>query len=335
MESMSCKHTVQAFDFDDPDAFSRAHDIRNSEYVRLEKMSFHAQLVHFDLGSFRIRTAHFTQTALSPDLFKVTAVMHAGYKSDRATIAMPTGELTDARINGREVAVGDIMMFAPGASLQNIVRGRHQNWAALDFPAGYLDKILSDWRLSTLPRATHRLLRHPLAGHTAPLASALEAAARLARLMPDAMATQGCIAGIRHGIEDLLLRTLTSHIERGPSPSRHTLDITRVVKGADEFLQANMSRPIYTEEICTALAVSPRKMHDAFISNYGVSPHKYLKCRRLALVRTALQKGRDSGLLVKSVALSHGFWHLGHFAQDYFAMFGEAPSRTLQTTTRS
>jgi hypothetical protein len=32
---------------------------------------------------------------------------------------------------------------------------------------------------------------------------------------------------------------------------------------------------------------------------------------------------------VKSIALSHGFWHLGQFAHDYRATFGEAPSETL------
>jgi AraC family transcriptional regulator, ethanolamine operon transcriptional activator len=29
------------------------------------------------------------------------------------------------------------------------------------------------------------------------------------------------------------------------------------------------------------------------------------------------------------VATDWGFWHMGHFARDYRAMFGESPSRTL------
>jgi AraC family ethanolamine operon transcriptional activator len=32
---------------------------------------------------------------------------------------------------------------------------------------------------------------------------------------------------------------------------------------------------------------------------------------------------------VKSVALSHGFWHLGQFARDYRETFGETPTETL------
>jgi AraC family ethanolamine operon transcriptional activator len=60
-----------------------------------------------------------------------------------------------------------------------------------------------------------------------------------------------------------------------------------------------------------------------------MSPHAYLKSRRLLLVRRALLDRRDGPDLVKSVALDHGFWHLGHFARDYCALFGELPSETF------
>jgi len=32
---------------------------------------------------------------------------------------------------------------------------------------------------------------------------------------------------------------------------------------------------------------------------------------------------------VKSVAIRHGFFHLGRFARDYKSLFGESPSMTL------
>ena len=34
--------------------------------------------------------------------------------------------------------------------------------------------------------------------------------------------------------------------------------------------------------------------------------------------------------LVKQIAYSHGFSHLGHFSSDYRQLFGEAPSETLR-----
>jgi AraC family transcriptional regulator, ethanolamine operon transcriptional activator len=62
---------------------------------------------------------------------------------------------------------------------------------------------------------------------------------------------------------------------------------------------------------------------------YGLSPHAYLKRRRLVLVRRALQSAHDGPVLVRSVALGHGFWHLGRFARDYAAMFREMPSEIV------
>ena len=67
----------------------------------------------------------------------------------------------------------------------------------------------------------------------------------------------------------------------------------------------------------------------------GLAPQAYLKSRRLALVRRALMEGSDAPMLVKSVALAHGFWHLGHFVKDYKALFGETPSTTLGARRRA
>ncbi|MBX6373230.1 MAG: helix-turn-helix domain-containing protein [Acetobacteraceae bacterium] len=103
----------------------------------------------------------------------------------------------------------------------------------------------------------------------------------------------------------------------------------RIVHRADEYLCANPARPVYTEELCTALGVSATRLHQAFSATFGISPHRYLKMRRMAMVRAALLSGAVPWHSVKAAALSHGFWHLGQFAHDYRALYGEAPSETL------
>jgi hypothetical protein len=47
------------------------------------------------------------------------------------------------------------------------------------------------------------------------------------------------------------------------------------------------------------------------------------------MVRQALESAGPEPPLVKTVALDHGFWHLGHFACDYRDLFGETPSETV------
>ena len=112
-------------------------------------------------------------------------------------------------------------------------------------------------------------------------------------------------------------------------PGRAAREAMRVHREAEAYLRANLDRPIYRDDLCTALGVSRRKLHDAFAAVVGMSPPAYLKLRRLVLARRALRAGDGSRPLVKSVALSHGFWHLGYFARDYRALFGELPSQTV------
>jgi AraC family transcriptional regulator, ethanolamine operon transcriptional activator len=96
-----------------------------------------------------------------------------------------------------------------------------------------------------------------------------------------------------------------------------------------------MARPIYTEELCVALGVSASSLAQAFHGTFGISPHRFLKLRRLAVVRSKLRAWEGQAPLVKSVALAHGFWHLGQFAQDYRALYGEIPSDTLARARRA
>jgi AraC family ethanolamine operon transcriptional activator len=103
----------------------------------------------------------------------------------------------------------------------------------------------------------------------------------------------------------------------------------RQVAAADGFLHAHIDRPVYTDELCAALHVSARTLHQSFAAVYGMSPHAFLKRRRLVLVHRALRSAREDQAMVKSIVLAHGFWHLGRFAHEYAAMFGEMPSETL------
>jgi AraC family ethanolamine operon transcriptional activator len=93
-----------------------------------------------------------------------------------------------------------------------------------------------------------------------------------------------------------------------------------------DLLEASLGRPIYSEELATQVGVSVRSMHDAILRYHGMSLHRYLRLRRLWLVRRRLLAGAES---VKAIALAFGFWHLGDFSASYRLQFGETPSQTL------
>lgn len=97
------------------------------------------------------------------------------------------------------------------------------------------------------------------------------------------------------------------------------------------LLSDDLSQPIYSEEIARKLGLSVRTMHDVVRRYRGMSLHRYLRLRRLWLVRQRLLAGADS---VKAVALAFGFWHLSDFSRSYRDQFGEAPSETLERGRR-
>lgn len=118
-----------------------------------------------------------------------------------------------------------------------------------------------------------------------------------------------------------------------PRAARMTARRCHLIRTADDYLRAHVDRPVYTEDLCAALGTSPSALAEAFGAALGLSPHRYLKRRRLCMVRAALDP-EGPAPMVKAIALSHGFWHLGQFARDYHAQFGEMPSETLARRRR-
>jgi AraC family ethanolamine operon transcriptional activator len=97
-------------------------------------------------------------------------------------------------------------------------------------------------------------------------------------------------------------------------------------------LAGSLGQPIYSEDIAREVGISVRTMHDTILRYCGMSLHRYLRLRRLWLVRRQLLAGADS---VKATALAFGFWHLGDFSASYRLQFGETPSETLARSRRA
>jgi AraC-like DNA-binding protein len=195
-------------------------------------------------------------------------------------------------------------------------------------PAEQFTGLTDHWGIPDAREGSDQLLRmdgaafarftHTLGGA---IASASADPAGLAQ--PDVATT---MAGQMHDA----LWALAGHFGCGvDSAGRAARDCMRILRESEEYLRAHIERPIYSDELCRIVGVSPRKLHTAFVSVTGMSPLAYLKRRRLSLVRRALRSGQGDARLVKSIALAHGFWHLGNFAHDYREIFGEAPSETL------
>jgi AraC family transcriptional regulator, ethanolamine operon transcriptional activator len=96
-----------------------------------------------------------------------------------------------------------------------------------------------------------------------------------------------------------------------------------------EFVKAHGHRRILLQELCEASGLSRRGVEYLFLDLLGLPASVFLLQSRLHGVRRELLAAGPQHGKVKECALNWGFWHLGRFAKEYHALFGEKPSETL------
>jgi transcriptional regulator GlxA family with amidase domain len=91
----------------------------------------------------------------------------------------------------------------------------------------------------------------------------------------------------------------------------------------------NADTPITMSDVAAHLGVSLRSLQAGFRQWRNATPNAYLRQVRLRLVREELLRS-DQDASVTTVAMRHGFMHLGRFSAQYRAAFGEGPRATLR-----
>ncbi|MBV9594213.1 MAG: AraC family transcriptional regulator [Actinobacteria bacterium] len=114
--------------------------------------------------------------------------------------------------------------------------------------------------------------------------------------------------------------------------SRHPLDAhPATLRRAIAFIDAHPDRRIGVGDIARAAYVTPRAVQLAFQRHLNTTPMAYLRRVRLDHTRADLvNHGTDDGVTVTRVAARWGFGSPGRFAEQYRAVYGELPSRTLE-----
>ena len=101
------------------------------------------------------------------------------------------------------------------------------------------------------------------------------------------------------------------------------------IKRAEDWIAANLDRPISRADLCSASGLQLRALTRAFAKYHGEGPMQFVKDRRLDAVNRTLLGSESGDMTVTRAATNMGFYHLSRFATDYYATFGEHPSETL------
>jgi AraC-like DNA-binding protein len=139
------------------------------------------------------------------------------------------------------------------------------------------------------------------------------------------------VAGrIASGLVSLLLTSMPHNKNRAIEAAAHYPIAPFFVRRVEQFIEEHARETIALADLTGVAGVSTRALQTSFRRFRNTTPMAYLRGIRLELARSELTSAGREGASVAAVANAVGFGHLGRFARDYQARFGELPSHTLQ-----
>jgi AraC family transcriptional regulator, ethanolamine operon transcriptional activator len=288
--------------------------------VPLRRGPMAVHLIEIGLGDVLLQSGRSTPVALLGTLSRATVLL-----------ALPLDGREAMALNGRLLQPRCVAAFGAGAGYE-AASPRDCAWATVVLPAAAAaGALLGRRRLPPALRpGAHALLRASPAAWARAEALARDACA-VAAEDPGVFEVAEARRALRSAVletADALLASPADEHEPGPTRQARTAH-RRLVRLVDDHVTAAPAWIAGVAELSGALGVSERQMREAFAGVLGVSPSRYMRLRRLVLVRAALRSPGRSWPTVREAALAHGFWHLGRFSRFYRDAFGEPPSRTL------
>lgn len=282
-----------------------------------------AELVRADLGPVKVEVCDYsfpiaTRGESLPEVVTLLAPLHAA---------------GGGHLNGHALAPGVLHVFAGAAEIAGATVGPLQ-FGIATFARDALDETarLLDLDLVVPDPGQFRTARAVGWSRLLELLGAIRGAsddpsARAAG-RPDATA-------LAEMLLDLAVRTVSTESDRRVLVPRTQLTSLRIVRSCERHATRRRYQDVTLADLCEASGVSERRVRHAFYECYGMSPTAYLRVVALHRVRDALLDGPPVRDPVTRAASEFGFWHLGRFAAQYRALFGEPPAMTVERRTRT
>lgn len=247
---------------------------------------------------------------------------------DNVPLLLPMNTAKGSIFQGKPLAENDAVIICPDSeALYRYPVDQHL--MAVSFPlarllkaiessnAGDAESFISNTRALSMPDTLVHELKHDI-----------QWLIRLASASP-----AGGLSDVSlHEAEEQLISTFVAGLTFATDDNSESLaarNRLRYVKRAQDYIEAHLDTPLGLETLSLVTGVSQRTLRYAFEQVLGVSPKRYVNSRRLYACRRALLGECSDDATVTRVASRFGFSHLGYFARDYRALFGENPSQTL------
>jgi AraC family ethanolamine operon transcriptional activator len=230
---------------------------------------------------------------------------------------------------GHDVDAGTVLVFCPGVELHS-VSGPDFEVITISLPVESIVQVSNQYGLPLVALERGLETFRPAAGELAALRQRLrqfregsETPDSIGRLHDARIVGEGLVLG-------WLRACLSSQAGRRAGPSSRARD--RAMRTSLALIEQADLNELTPAMLCETCGVGERTLQYAFRERFGLTPAAFLKARRLAMVRSALQQLETKEASIGDLAARHGFWHPGQFASDYRRAFRETPSETVKRT---
>ena len=135
-------------------------------------------------------------------------------------------------------------------------------------------------------------------------------------------------------IEDAVLRALVLIVERcaeDRGPATNVVVHGHAIQRSLRYLQDHLSETVTLDALAREIGYSKYHLVHMFTRFVGVSPHHYLRLRRLTEARRILERGVG----VAEAGLQFGFQDAGHFSRTFRQTFGITPSLYVRSAAKT
>jgi AraC family ethanolamine operon transcriptional activator len=251
-----------------------------------------------------------------------------GIPHGKVYIALCSYVSDEVRVNNRLVSLDQLLLYVPGMELHYTTRAS-TGWFLLELPLERLQEtaiaqqgVELKWprqsvRHVDLKPQLARSLRHELR-------NLLRMGRNLANLphggLSDTLASDGLM--------QLLVQAIAADASSSQPQPTFPIGRRRALNALESYIKRWKEDPYDCLRITQIKSTSQRVLELSTHDVYGVTPHQWIKLARLNAAYQDLFNRRCNS--VTEACQRWGFDHMGRFAIDYRALFGESPRETLK-----
>ena len=281
------------------------------DIVQLERGKIKGEIAHARIGDLQIDAASFNLG------IRTSGVSH-GSRIGFGLLAASGGHAMRSSYHSRP---GDVLVMEPGCEHEN----RYHGGATLIIVMASADDISSSFGTEARMGDPSSWWGKHYRGNAEAVTGVVPRLQSLLGRLGDVSLTAEAAEFWKRSIIEAVTANIVAGIPSdrdGPLPSA-----LKVVRRAEEYLDARPNEAVHISQVCVQLHVSRRTLHRAFHEALGIGPIAYLRHRRLCAVHTALRAPKDIRT-ISDIAMQFGFQNLGRFSGYYHQLFGEYPSDT-------